>query len=214
MRSVFMCVADQRLRRWGLGHGCAQQGNYGERTPRCSETAIGGFPREAPVVKFTWIAEKADYTVAESCRALHVSRSGFDAWQDRPPSAHAQRDAQLRVLIRASHEGSRRRYGRPRIQEDLREQGEHVSEKRVARLMRVDGLREVDPETWTAASVKSPSCFRPPCRSWLRRSTPHPASADPVNDAAVARWRTDRSRSALPGARRVSRMHEDTHPRL
>ena len=117
----------------GIGTRCAQQGNYGERTPRCWETANGGLLREAPVVKFAWIAEKADYTVAESCLALHVSRSDFDAWQDRPPSAHAQRDAQLRVLIRASHEGSRHRYGRPRIQEDLREQGEHVSEKRVAR---------------------------------------------------------------------------------
>ena len=70
-----------------------------------------------------------------------MSRSGFYAWRDRPPSARAQRDAQLRVLIRASHEGSRCRYGRPRIQADLREQDEHVSEKRVARLMRVEGLR-------------------------------------------------------------------------
>src|SRR5262249_29146939 len=46
----------------------------------------------------------------------------------------------LRVLIRASHEARRRTYGHPRVWKDLVEQGERVSEKRVARLMREDGL--------------------------------------------------------------------------
>jgi len=50
-------------------------------------------------------------------------------------------DRQLRVRIRASHEASRGRYGRPRVWRDLRDEGEHVSEKRVARLMRAEGLR-------------------------------------------------------------------------
>ena len=51
------------------------------------------------------------------------------------------RDRQLRVRIRASHEASRGRYGRPRVWRDLHDAGEHVSEKRVARLMRAEGLR-------------------------------------------------------------------------
>ena len=79
--------------------------------------------------------------MADCCRALRVSPSGFYAWQQRPESARACRDRYLRVRIRASHDGSRQRYGRPRIWKDLREAGEHVSEKRVARLMRVEGLR-------------------------------------------------------------------------
>jgi len=45
---------------------------------------------------------------------LRVSPSGFYAWQQRPESARARRDRYLRVRIRASHEGSRQRYGRPR----------------------------------------------------------------------------------------------------
>jgi putative transposase len=51
------------------------------------------------------------------------------------------RDRQLRVLIRASHESSRRTYGSPRVREDLIEQGLPVSRKRVARLMQTEGLK-------------------------------------------------------------------------
>jgi transposase InsO family protein len=72
---------------------------------------------------------------------LRVSTSGFDAWQQRPESARARRDRHLRVRIRASHEAAHRHYGRPRIWKDLHEEGERVSEKRVARLMRAEGLR-------------------------------------------------------------------------
>ncbi len=78
--------------------------------------------------------------MTEYCRALGVSPSGFYASQQRPESAHAARDRQLRVLIRASHEGSRRAYGSPRVLEDLREHGFPISRKRVARLMQAEGL--------------------------------------------------------------------------
>jgi len=45
------------------------------------------------------------------------------------------------VLIRASHEASRRRYGSPRVHEDLMEQGVLVSRKRVVRLMQAEDLQ-------------------------------------------------------------------------
>jgi putative transposase len=44
------------------------------------------------------------------------------------------------VLVRASFDASRQRYGSPRIHEDLIEQDERVSRKRVIRLMQEDGL--------------------------------------------------------------------------
>ena len=44
------------------------------------------------------------------------------------------------MLVRASFEASRQRYGSPRIHEDLLEQAERVSRKRVIRLMQADGL--------------------------------------------------------------------------
>jgi transposase InsO family protein len=69
-----------------------------------------------------------------------VTRSGFYAWQRRPESTHARDDRRLRVLVRVSFEESKHRYGSPRIHEDLLEQHEHVSRKRVVRLMQEDGL--------------------------------------------------------------------------
>jgi putative transposase len=93
-------------------------------------------------VKFAWIAaEKAGFGVSDVCRALGVTRSGFYAWARRPESAHARRDRQLTVLVRTSFEGSKGRYGSPRIHRDLEEQGQRVSRKRVVRLMQNDQLQ-------------------------------------------------------------------------
>jgi putative transposase len=75
------------------------------------------------------------------CRCLRVTRSGFYAWQGRPESTHARDDRRLRVLVRVSFEESKQRYGSPRVHEDLLEQHEHVSRKRVVRSMQEDGLK-------------------------------------------------------------------------
>ena len=75
------------------------------------------------------------------CQVLGISASGYYAWCRRSESAHAQRDRRLRVLVRASFEARKQRYGSPRIHEDLLEQDERVSRKRVIRLMQEDGLK-------------------------------------------------------------------------
>jgi transposase InsO family protein len=75
------------------------------------------------------------------CHALGVSASGYYAWGRRPESAHAQRDRRLTALVRASFDASKERYGSPRIHEDLIEQRERVSRKRVIRLMQNEGLK-------------------------------------------------------------------------
>jgi transposase InsO family protein len=84
--------------------------------------------------------ERADHSITILCRCLRVTRSGFYAWQRRPESTHARDDRRLKVLVRVSFEESKHRYGSPRIHEDLIEQDEHVSRKRVVRLMQEDGL--------------------------------------------------------------------------
>ena len=92
-------------------------------------------------MKFRFIAaEKAHHSLTLLCRCLRVTRGGYYAWAGRPESAHAKRDRQLKVLIRASFDGSKGRYGSPRIHEDLLEQGERVSRKRVIRLKQEEGL--------------------------------------------------------------------------
>jgi putative transposase len=92
-------------------------------------------------VKFAWIqTEKATYPLTKLCRWLGVTPSGFYAWRQRPESTHAREDRRLKVLVRASFTASRQRYGSPRIHADLIEQEEHVSRKRLIRLMQEDGL--------------------------------------------------------------------------
>jgi len=93
-------------------------------------------------VKFAWIqTEKATYPVTKLCRWLGVTPSGFYAWCDRPESKHAREDRRLKVLVQASFSASQQRYGSPRIHEDLIEQHEQVSRKRLIRLMQEDGLQ-------------------------------------------------------------------------
>lgn len=93
-------------------------------------------------MRFAFVEEeKATYPVTRLCRALAVSRGGFYAWQRRPESRHAAEDRRLTVLVRRSHEESRRTYGSPRVHVDLTAWNEHVGGKRVARLMREDGLK-------------------------------------------------------------------------
>src|SRR5829696_960687 len=111
----------------------------GGRVPKKSS----GVLREGVAVKdkYAVIAQHRDaYPVPLMCRALEVSASGFYAAQRRPASARAGADERLRVQVRAAHAESRRRYGAPRVHRELRAQGTRVAKKRVARLMREDGL--------------------------------------------------------------------------
>ena len=93
-------------------------------------------------MKFAFVlAQKAFHAVAILCRVLEVSRSGFYSWKGRPTSAAAKSDERLATEISAVHRGSRCTYGSPRVHAELRAQGHLVSEKRVARLMRQEGLQ-------------------------------------------------------------------------
>lgn len=74
------------------------------------------------------------------CRVLNVSPSGYYASLKRPESWHAIMDEVLMAHVRISHSESNQTYGAPRLVEDLREVGLSTSRKRVARLMRQDGL--------------------------------------------------------------------------
>lgn len=93
-------------------------------------------------MKFAFVdEEKATERVAALCRALQVSKSGYYAWKQRPESARAREDRRLRVLCREAHERSRRTYGSVRIHDELKKRGEHLSRKRVVRLMQQEGIR-------------------------------------------------------------------------
>jgi transposase InsO family protein len=74
------------------------------------------------------------------CRVLEASVSAYYEWEREQESAHERRDDELSALIRRLFAEFRGRYGAPRIQRELAKAGVRVSRKRVARLMRENGL--------------------------------------------------------------------------
>ena len=101
-----------------------------------------GVLREEPVVKYAAIsAHVGQFPVAFMCRELSVAPSGYYASLGRKPSKRAARDGVLLAHVRDAYKTSRRRYGSPRVHADLQAAGHRVARKRVARLMREDGLR-------------------------------------------------------------------------
>jgi transposase InsO family protein len=81
--------------------------------------------------------------VKRLCEVLAIARSSFYAWQASAPArtARAEADAALAKRIRQVHADSDGTYGVPRITGELRERGERVNHKRVARIMRGIGLQ-------------------------------------------------------------------------
>jgi putative transposase len=85
-------------------------------------------------------AERASFPVSVLCKVLSVSRSGYYAWRDRPLSKRSREDAVLTDEIREIHKRSRETHGSPRVHAELRSIGVRCGRKRVARLMRKEGL--------------------------------------------------------------------------
>ncbi len=106
-------------------------------------------------------SHRHQFRVETMCRVLEVTRSGYYDWLKQPVSKRAQEDARLLRLIRASFVASQGVYGAPRVFLDLREAGETCSKHRVARLMRVNGLRAFHGYRTRRWSVGKPSVLIP-----------------------------------------------------
>lgn len=94
-------------------------------------------------------AEKASgFNIADMCRWLGVSRSGFYEWRSRPESATAQRRDRLRLMIREIFAANHETYGHRRVHAVLVRSGERVSPELVRVLMRDLGLVPCQPRPW------------------------------------------------------------------
>jgi len=112
-------------------------------------------------------AEKANHSVSALCRTLGVSRSAFYDWRTRPPSKRARADQRLMMNIRAVHTRSHGTYGRPRVHAELLEQGIEVGQRRIARLMRQDGLAGVPRKRFRVTTQSDES--HKPCENLVNR---------------------------------------------
>lgn len=105
------------------------------------------------------------------CRVLGVSRSGYYDWLDRaqsPPSGRSAGDLVLLDQIKAVH-AEFGFYGAPRVHRTLVTGGHRVGRRRVARLMRLHGIRarrgKIKSRPRTAPPVR-----RPEIRDLVRRN--------------------------------------------
>lgn len=93
-------------------------------------------------MKYACIAEhRMLFPVTMMCRVLSVSRAGFYAAQVREPSERSRKKQRLLLEIQSIHKESKRRYGSPRVHDELRAREVRCSENQVALLMREAGLR-------------------------------------------------------------------------
>jgi transposase InsO family protein len=93
-------------------------------------------------MRFAFIQTHARiFHIVTMCRVLQVSKAGYYAWRARPLCDRVQEKQHLRERIRQIHQQVKQRYGSPRVYQELRALGIRCGENRVARLMRLDGLK-------------------------------------------------------------------------
>ena len=103
-------------------------------------------------------AEKAQRrNVKRACELLKVSRAAYYQARKDQPSKREREDAGLAAQVKTAHEESRGRYGAPRIHARLRSQGHRHSRKRIARLMRAQGIRGCAAKRWRKTTIPGPA---------------------------------------------------------
>lgn len=82
-----------------------------------------------------------EFRVADCCRVLKVSTSGYYRWLKHPVGVIERRRAALAEQVRSVHEASRRTYGSPRVHAALLGMGVKRDRKTIARIMRENKIR-------------------------------------------------------------------------
>lgn len=85
-------------------------------------------------------AHLQEFRLTRMCGVLQVSRSGFDAWQGRAPSARTQANQHLTERIRTLHQQIREAYGARKMWQLLNREGIRCGRHRVARRRREAGI--------------------------------------------------------------------------
>jgi len=96
-----------------------------------------------------------DLSTAAVCTTLDISRSAYYAWRSGGPSSRTARDEELSPLVRAVFWQHRRRYGARRIASELADKGQRTSPRRVAKLLKTQGLRAIQPKSFVPRTTDS-----------------------------------------------------------
>ncbi len=96
-----------------------------------------------------------DLSTIAVCATLDVSRSAYYAWRSGEVSPRASRDEELTPLVRAIFWKHRRRYGARRIASELADLGQRLGPRRVAKLLKNQGLRAIQPKSFVPQTTDS-----------------------------------------------------------
>lgn len=94
-------------------------------------------------------------SVREVCEFLDVSRSAYYAWRNAPPTAREDDDLELTPLVRSIFHRHCRRYGTRRIVEELRDMDRVCGRRRVAKLLKIQGLQAIQPKSFKPRTTES-----------------------------------------------------------
>lgn len=115
--------------------------------------------------RFQFVADhQRRFGVKRLCSILGIARSSFYYWRRTTADRAARQaaDARLAARIRAVHRESDGTYGVPRITAELREEGERVNHKRIARVMRSINLAGVRLRRRHRTTVTDPAAAKAP----------------------------------------------------
>jgi putative transposase len=101
------------------------------------------------------LAGEGGLTTAAICDVLAVSRSAYYAWRCGQPTLWEKETESLTETIRAIFWRHRRRYGARRIAKELADGGLACSPRRVAKVLKNQGLRAIQPKSFVPKTTAS-----------------------------------------------------------
>ena len=106
-----------------------------------------------PIVKV--LARDEHFAVNHICETLELSRSAYYHWLQHEPSSREEEDVQLAMSVRTTFDKHKRRYGTRRIRSELADQGTRCGRRRIAKLMKTQRLRAIQPKSFVPKTTQS-----------------------------------------------------------
>jgi putative transposase len=107
-------------------------------------------------VRFAFVKQWCLWSVGVLCDVMQVTARGFRKWLTRPMSSRQRGDMKVLAHIREQYGLSFGSYGRLRMTMELKEAGLDVGERRVGRLMKINGIK---PVRTRKSMIPSPQIF-------------------------------------------------------
>lgn len=98
---------------------------------------------------------QGSFPLASLCETLEVSRAGYYAWRSEAQSTPQLRDRELMPLVCDIFWKHKRRYGARRIAVELGATGHSCGVDRVAKLLKIQGLRAIQPQSYKPQTTNS-----------------------------------------------------------